>query len=1232
MASVNKDILNDLGAEPDLTDFSDLGAEPVDAQAQPAEPGLGEQVMSAVEQSFPNAVPMTKELGKKLFSAAEGTEELAAQPFHGEDPNDTIVTGALKVLANAGKMNAMNLDPAAKAGFVLQGTMQSIYDEGGEITATRLATAGVNPYIAAGVGSVIQNLPDIAFSLEGLAAIKAAGNARAESEILNSVFKKSGKALEYKGPIETPTTILEGGESAIPLGTKELGLLKGEKSLPALEGPKVVEGPMPKGTMYHGTKGKVAEGDFPGTFTTLDPEQAKYYGELKGFKDKEGLKYLDYDSDDAEKIVKQYMKKHPEEVQLGGDDLDVFHFPSKSWEEFITKKGYAGTILGDTKYTVNRNLLEEVNPGFTMRDKPDLAKIQSQNPELAPKFDPMSGSKKGAQPTYPKDIKGPSKKFELVPAFKLPDGKILSGKPGNVHMDLVDKLVKKVGKPGEAMEDVLDRIKDEDSGFYDNVSKKFYPGNTAHEKFKLLDASDPKIEGINNKVNPGESLLQYAKRKKLNADVPEFPQIEKNVAPADRYNPAVSELVDESRRQYSGVSPKLDVTKDMETGQTTFKLKKDPELGKRVVTEAEHASNTTTKNSAAVKEMGIDPRIVDSSSVLPGSETVPNLKEGVVAGHSSWLQSAWNRIGVAAEDAVSRMGDFGKEMANGIRTSRDVPQVRYGEFSAGFDNFLKGTSKKQAKEISIALSDALEGRTPKNKLPEGMLEFVQQKLKVIAEEAEAIGLKVRNTSGEVLPFASRDNYFPRVLRQEIFDGLISGDDKVMREIAQNMVNNKQQPNFNVAFERVKYMRNKMMTNKYGHLERAREVELSPEFYDRNSLRVIPEYINSALHRIEEVRHFGVDGEKALEMLSGMQQQGHDAKLARTIFERFTRIEPRDSVYLRGAQGLRNVTAGMLIQAQSTALQLGQSMMPAYEAGVFNAIKGFAKSFTELGAAEAKKAGQVFNIAAEEYMKEAYGSGSYGFGHKFVDGVMKMTGFTRMDHFLRKYSALTAKEYIPSLVNKLIKNPGSTKATVELQHLGFDTGKILRNKGISVEELNVGAKRFADMTQGAPDNTRLPEFWTTPHGKLFGQFKNFSYIIGKQNASMIKRALQTGNVVRLGEMAVGLPMTGYVISELRKAMVGESNYEITGNEEVDQVIQVLANATAFGPSMDLMFQALQGPDRLKNFLLPISVSNAAEIVGSAGKSVKEADSEYLVKTLLKKTPVVGKILANQVYGE
>lgn len=732
------------------------------------------------------------------------------------------------------------------------------------------------------------------------------------------------------------------------------------------------------------------------------------------------------------------------------------------------------------------------------------------------------------------------------------------------------------------------------------------------------------------------SMKGYASKRKLSADIPEYNRLPEIVAEGDATNPAVSDLVDASRREYIGVDPRIKIIQDPETGQTSFRLRQEPIQELRTLTEPEVLARASTAESQVVKELDIDPMTVYSTPSLPGSMDIPVMKETVVAGSRGFIHDAWNRLAVSAENVVSKMGQAGTRLANGIRMVRDVPQVKYGEFDDQFNAFFRGMNKQQAKKVNVALSDALEGRTPDTKLPDGLLEFVQRKLKTIADEAESLGLTVIDSEGTSVPFAPRENYFPRVLREEIFDGILEGTDsnpnKIWKQLAQKMVENRQARSEQMAMQQIAGFKASLMKRRYGHLERAREVNLPPEFYDRNSLRVLPEYIRSALHRLEEVRQFGLKDEIAQELFAAIQSEGHDGKLARTIFERTVGVEPRDEIYLKGAQGLRNLTAGTLIQLPSTILQLGQVVSTAFETSIFTAVKSFAKAFTSLGESQAKRAGQVFSTAAKEYMAESYG-GSYGFAGKFAENVMKVEGFARLDHFLRKYSAIAGRDYLENtLVPMILRNPSSKKAVTELQHLGFVPENIVRNKGLTDLELNVGAKRFADNVQGAPDVTRLPEFWTTWQGKLLGQFKNFSYLIGKQNASLVKRALETGDVGRLAKMSVGMPATGYIIKKLREGMSGESDIEITGQEDVDAAIQVIANATAFGPAVDMFFLAMQGQGKLANLFIPVSVKNLTEVAESAGKSIKEGDIEPLAKTLAKKTPVVGRILHNKLYGE
>ena len=1127
MASVDPKLLEELGAEPveetpnqstepqkevssDL--LKELGAEVVEPTAEVGtEPSGMDLVGQALKTTYPGLAgiadipgvePVAEEFGKQLFSATEGVVNNPAM---------------------------QTLDPATKLGIVTANTIQGMFDKGGEVVAEHLAAAGVNPYISAAAGTIVARAPDIAFSIEGIAAIRAAGNARAEAAMLDKILMRERPQLTYQPELgrqtEVPTTLLKGGETAIELGPKvEKPLLLGASK--QVEGEGFVMSEAPDLAKIQGQRLSIPTQGDDVPLDTLNSikERTEHYT----------LADVMYDNDEIE--IRDMFKYLPARFKQNPDDMVwLISSPDTGMEgDFeITRliEKHFGTSL-------NKELLGKQLHEYATAKINDIS-------------------------VWVQRVKGG-----------------LGSKAYNQYVISKDDIGKLVDLEIES-----------------RLSRQF--------------------------SGKGVGLVE-----RFPTDVSSFDTIPEKVAPADRMNPAVTELVDESRAQFSGEPTRLKIFRDPETGRAAFKLANDPMFEKHVASDVETASAQTTKNSPVVKELGLDARIVDSSPLLQGSGEVPVIKEGVVAGSRSWMQDAWNRIGVAAEDAVSGMGDFGRQLANGIRTVRDVPAVRYGEFSAEFDDFFKGMSKKQARKVTTLLADALEGRAKGRGLPKGLLEFVQQKLRVIADEAAGVKLEVRNQVGETLPFAPRENYFPRMLRPEIFDKLIAGDNKVMREMAERMVANRQAPSYPIAFERVKFMRNKLGSQKYGHLERAREMDLPPEYYDRNAMRVIPEYMNSALHRIEEVRQFGLEGERALEMIKGIAETGFDDKLARTIFERFTRIEPRDQVYLRGAQGLRNLAAGMLIQAQSTALQLGQAMMPAYEAGFIRAVKGFAKTFTSLGEAEAKRAGQVFTTAATDYMKEAYGGG-YGFAGKFADKMMSMTGFARMDHFFRKYSSLVGKDYIPSLVNKLLRNHGDKTALVELQHLGYDTNKIIAQKGLSDLELNVGAKRFADMTQGAPDVTRLPEFWTTWQGKLMFQFKNFSYVIGKQNASLIKRGFQTGNFTRLGEMAIGLPATGYVIKTIRDAMVGENDVEITGDEDIDIAIQVLANATAFGPAVDLFFLAMQGGDRLTSFVTPIALKNVFEVAGAIGTSIRAQDLEPLFKTATKKIPLLGRVLAHQM---
>lgn len=900
----------------------------------------------------------------------------------------------------------------ANLGDAAMETLRAPFEQGGDKVATSLAAHGVNPYVSAAAGTATALAPDIAFSGEGIGAVKAASDAAAESALLERIHSATDVTppklaepaqIGYKAPLETPTTVLPSGDS-IPLDSNASKLLRGSDT-PLLEGPKETQG-----------------------------------------------------------------------------------------------------------------------AGFTVRDKPDLAKVQSQ--------DAISG-----QPKYPEEM-------------------------------------------GSAT-----------------------------------------------------TMRAYVGKRRLSSNIPELPILEHAVHPEELYNPTVAEVVDESRKQYLGLDKRLEMKTDPDTGRMSLRLKQDPILENRTATAAEVSASQSTKASPVVKALDMDPRLVDATPKLPASEKAPVIKPGVVSGSSNWIQTVWNRVGLASESVVENMGAAGKDLAKDIRDVRDIPAVRYGSFSADFTKALGSMSRVKAKAVSEVLADALEGKPNKHvnvELPEGLLEFIQGKLKKIADDSEGL-LKVTDSSGQARPFAPKGNYYPRMFRPEILDGILSGNDKVLTAIAKKMVQNKTEPNFSIAFERAKSLRQRMNFSKYGHLERAREfTDVPEEFYDRNALRVIPEYIKTALYRIQEAKSFGANGELAMEKINQIAEDGHDHNLARRVIERFTHIEPRDTLALQAVQGLRNVTAGMYIQWQSTIKHLPQYLAPAYEATIFGAAKNFVKAFTAMGKDEAARAGQVFETAAQQYLGEVYG-GAPGPTRKLANAVFKINGMTKLIEFLKRYSALTGKDHLANnLVPRLLKNNASKSARLDLMNLGFDPAKIIKNGGLSEEELNVGAKRFTDNVTGAVDTTRLPHFWTSPTGKFFAQFKNLSYAMGRQNLSLIKRALQTGDVGRISKLMVGSGMAGYAVKKFLQSVGGQSEDtpDITSMDGANELIQDLSEGTLWGPVIDLTLNTLKGPKYVESWFTPPAIRSGTEIVNAMGSLVK-GDPTPITKQVLRRVPVVGRTIEDLV---
>jgi hypothetical protein len=634
-----------------------------------------------------------------------------------------------------------------------------------------------------------------------------------------------------------------------------------------------------------------------------------------------------------------------------------------------------------------------------------------------------------------------------------------------------------------------------------------------------------------------------------------------------------------------------------------------------------------TSVSPIVQQSKVPPEFVQSSALLYGTDKAPALNPEIIAGSKSWFESFADRVAKSTENVFKSYGPAGEQVAQDIAYVRDVSKVRAGKFLAGFYQYIKPYKSKNLSVIGTALADELEGRTPKVKLPPQFVTYTKQAIASIADEAEKSNLYIINRAGERVPFQPRDNYFPRMMKAEIIDKIISGDDKTMKKMAQYLVESKQEGSYNVALKQGMLLRRKLVERRYGHLERARELNFPPEFYERNALKVLPEYFQAAYHRLAEMQRFGPKDSAILSKIQQLSDQGHDGELALRMFNRIVGAEPMDTIAKQGMKGLRNVATGSLLQFQTLFLHFGRVAIPAYEAGFRTAGENFIKAFTSVGEKEAIEMGQNLTKAVQEHLQEAFGGDTSKTG-KLAEFGLNYSGLKPLDRFFRKYSALTGKDWIQNeLLPRFLKNNYDQKALTELQHLGANTDVIKQNGGLSELELNTLAKRFADNTQGAPDNTTLPLWWTSPVGRAYGLFHNYNLVISREMLSLAKRAIETKNAPRLVEMAVGIPLTGYFIHAARKNVFKYDDIKYTGDKDTDLAINVIKSASPIAISADLLLTALQGKQSMLRAAVPSAISYPIDVLGDIIPAAR--GNQKAQKRLVGDIPVLGRLAKSQL---
>ncbi|MDA2937184.1 hypothetical protein MYX75_02845 [Acidobacteria bacterium AH-259-A15] len=423
---------------------------------------------------------------------------------------------------------------------------------------------------------------------------------------------------------------------------------------------------------------------------------------------------------------------------------------------------------------------------------------------------------------------------------------------------------------------------------------------------------------------------------------------------------------------------------------------------------------------------------------------------------------------------LKKQGPAGTELAAMIRRTEDGAEIAAGKLIDSYEQIVKGLSGED-KQLIRRFLDLGEEVPPR--LTEKAL-GIRGVLDDTGRAAVDAGVMIRGESGELLPFALRENFFPhnlnikRVLKQR-------------KMIQAHLVKTGSAGNLDEAAEVLNNYIARQGVRRFGNLEYARKVDLPEGFYNTDLDSAIKTYLYRSSRRLEEIETFGQNDEAAWALISRTGTEGGDVRLATEVFQRFRGIS-RDT---RGAEHVSRLVraAQVPLLAFAQILNLSQSALTALR--TTNRATAHALLRTMVNPKEARRWGVRSGAILDSTLGEI--ASDLGARGGFVKGFLKWTGFQATERINRIISANAGEIYARALGKKLLKKTKNQNVRKQLAELDIDPERVIRKGYIDEDDLLRAAQKVTNETQFRVRSTDLPLFWQTPFGRVITQYKTFA---------------------------------------------------------------------------------------------------------------------------------------------
>lgn len=623
---------------------------------------------------------------------------------------------------------------------------------------------------------------------------------------------------------------------------------------------------------------------------------------------------------------------------------------------------------------------------------------------------------------------------------------------------------------------------------------------------------------------------------------------------------------------------------------------------------------------------------------------------------------------------IRDQGKFGGKLADMIERAADKGEVAAGKRIA---LLVDAEMEKLTREERFNLVDVLEGKAAaKSQKIADVAQVVRAITNDIGAEAQQLGVLVKRKQtlmpsdpipkgvklnpleakaramGRVItvevrmPFQQRSNYFPHripdtdrmkagKLRADILANLVRRgiraneadaarflDDYIawmekdeggrVNSLMTWMVRSKQAPNLQAAWDILQKMRQQAQKNRSGSLEHSRAVDLP--FWDPDPGRVLPQWISYQSMRLKQVEEFGQDNQRIKRAIRGIAKNHGDHAFVRKMVERIlgeiddaaTQNE-KLSLALRTLNGFKLGLAGIANSTQgalNTFLKAdGRAVLAGFRGMV---TKDGRRLGTESGAAVESVLGEVLRNAGDD----GRALGTY----------LKLTGFAFTERMNRIFAANAGANYARRNLNKLRLKPNDAGARAALAELGIDGLAAAKRGGLTPDEVLLAAKRFSDLTQFRTRPQDVPEFASTPMGKVFFQFKGFIYgqtrLIHREVVGELKERRYGRGLRALLVLGTVFPVTGVLVNALRNMLTGG------GDDDESTIWKWLEGAFQVGAAGvlgDLIEAAVRR--RGDDLILGPTFGTIGQTINAAGAKDK---AHAFGRLVLRHVPIVGQI--------